>query len=159
MLAKQGPTTAAIAVRLAVLLALAGCVFGSSRAWAGEQRSSGAEGVSGVWTARIPDAFPRDVFTWRLHEDGTYEEDGADLETGQAIQQRLTGRWSLDGDHMTLRQDTIGYVFEGTLAGKRYLGTLFLGGRVVSAFCAAKGDDAPRRCDDGQSALLTLPGG
>jgi hypothetical protein len=43
-----------------------------------------AEGLDGVWTAIIPDAFPRYVYTWHLLADGTYREDGRDAATRAA---------------------------------------------------------------------------
>lgn len=45
-----------------------------------------------VWTAIIPDAFPRNVYVWRLLADGSYREDGRNAVTGVAVQLTLSGR-------------------------------------------------------------------
>jgi hypothetical protein len=82
-----------------------------------------------VWTAIIPDGFPRNVFTWRLSPDGAYEEDGRDTLTGKPIQTTLSGRWTVEGARMILRQDDIPYVFDGVVVGDHYSGTLYLRGR------------------------------
>jgi hypothetical protein len=100
-----------------------------------------------VWTATIPDGFPQNVYTWRLRPDGTYEEDGRDALTGKPIQTTLFGRWTVEGARMILRQDDIPYVFDGVVVGDRYSGTLYLRGRKVSRFCAAKGEAMPPPCE------------
>jgi hypothetical protein len=99
-----------------------------------------------VWTAVIPDAFPRYVYTWRMKADGTYREDGRDAATGTPIQPVLSGHWSREGPRMVLRQDNLPYVFDGVVLGNLYTGTLTLNGRAVSPFCAAKGEQAPQSC-------------
>jgi hypothetical protein len=101
----------------------------------------------GVWTVVIPESHPDYVYMWRLKTDDTYEEDGRDADTGTAIQPTLSGTWAADGARLTLRQNDIAFVFEGLIVGERYTGTLSLGGRDVSHFCAAKGTVAPERCD------------
>jgi hypothetical protein len=107
-----------------------------------------AEGPDGVvWTAIIPDAFPRYVYTWRMRSDGTYREDGRDALKGTPIQETLSGRWTMEGARMILRQQGIPYVFDGVVLGNVYTGTLYLNGRSNSRFCAAKGETAPERCD------------
>jgi hypothetical protein len=58
----------------------------------------------------------------------------------------LTGRWIAEGAQLTLTQDTLGFVFEGVVTGDAYSGTLYLGGRRVSHFCALKGKTAPEAC-------------
>ena len=107
-----------------------------------------AEGPDGVvWIAIIPDAFPRYVYTWRMRSDGTYREDGRDALKGTPIQETLSGRWTMEGARMILRQQGIPYVFDGVVLGNVYTGTLYLNGRSNSRFCAAKGETAPERCD------------
>jgi hypothetical protein len=100
-----------------------------------------------VWTAIIPDGFPRNVFTWRLSPDGAYEEDGRDAVTGKPIQTTLSGRWTVEGARMILRQDDIPYVFDGVVVGDHYSGTLYLRGRKVFRFCAVKGEAMPQPCE------------
>jgi len=100
-----------------------------------------------VWTAIIPDGFPRSVFTWRLRPDGAYEEDGRDVPTGKPIQTTLSGRWTVEGARMILRQDDIPYVFDGVVVGDHYSGSLYLRGRKVSRFCAVKGEAMPQPCE------------
>ena len=102
-----------------------------------------------VWTAIIPDAFPGYVYTWRMKSDGTYREDGRDA-TGTPIQSTLSGRWNSEAPRMVLRQQDLPYVFDGVVLGNLYTGTLYFNGLPVSRFCAAKGDEAPKRCDAGQ---------
>jgi hypothetical protein len=98
-----------------------------------------AEGPDGVvWTAIIPDAFPRYVYTWRMRSDGTYREDGRDALKGTPIQETLSGRWTMEGARMILRQQGIPYVFDGVVLENVYTGTLYLNGRSNSRFCAAK---------------------
>jgi hypothetical protein len=72
-------------------------------------RDAVAAADGAVWTAIIPDAFPRYVYTWRMSPDGSYREDGRDGARGRPIQATLSGHWSLDGARMTLRQE--GYPF------------------------------------------------
>ena len=100
-----------------------------------------------IWTAIIPDAFPRYVYTWHLKPDGTYREEGHDASTGAPIQTPLSGQWSREDARMILRQDDQPFVFDGVVLGNLYGGTLFLGGRAISRFCAARGEQAPHRCD------------
>jgi len=102
-----------------------------------------------TWTAIIPDAFPLHVYTWRINSDGTYREEGRDASSGKAIQETLSGRWNGDGARMVLRQQGLPYLFDGVVLGGLYTGTLYLDGRPVSRFCAAKGEIAPKRCSDG----------
>jgi hypothetical protein len=107
-------------------------------------RAASAPTAGEVWTVVIPEGFPQDIFTWRLKSDGTYEEDGREAASGQAIQPTYTGTWTVDaGGHMVLRQNEIAYIFDGVRIGDRYTGTLTLAGRRVSRFCAAKGATAP----------------
>lgn len=110
-----------------------------------------------VWTATIPDGFPRNVYTWRLRPDGIYEEDGRDALTGKPIQTTLSGRWTVEGARMMLRQDDIPYVFDGVVVGDRYSGTLYLRGLKVSRFCAAKGEAVPQPCEVEDHASAGLP--
>lgn len=118
-------------------------MFAIAAAPASAQRLSGQDQAAVVWTIIIPEGFPKDVFTWRLKPDGTYEEEGREVARGRPIQPTLTGRWTLEGSHMVLRQIGIPYVFDGTFDGEHYSGTLYLGGRPVSSFCAVKGALAP----------------
>jgi hypothetical protein len=103
-----------------------------------------------VWTAIIPDAFPRYVYTWHMKGDGTYREDGRDVATGTPIQSTLSGRWNSEAPRMVLRQQDLPYVFDGVVLGGLYTGTLYFNGHAISRFCAARGDEAPKRCDEGQ---------
>lgn len=103
--------------------------------------------ASTVWTAVIPGIFPRYVYTWRLLPDGRYLEDGRDGQDGPPVQPTLSGRWSRDGARLVLRQDGIGYVFDGVEAGASYSGILRLEGKAVSRFCARQGARAPIHCD------------
>jgi hypothetical protein len=107
-------------------------------------------GVAGSWTVLIPDAFPQFIYTWRIAADGSYDEDGRESTTGRRIQETLHGRWSVEGEKLILRQIGISYVFDGTLSGASYAGNLYLAGRPVSRFCAAKGETAPKRCSTGE---------
>ncbi len=108
---------------------------------------AGEPKAADIWTAIIPDAFPRYVYTWRLDADGRYREDGRDAATSMPIQPTLHGRWSRDGMRMILRQDDLPYVFDGVVLGNLYAGTLDLDGRFTSRFCAARGERPPRRCE------------
>jgi hypothetical protein len=119
-----------------------------------------ADAPEAVWTAIIPDAFPDYVYTWRFKPDGSYREDGRDAAKGTPIQPTLSGRWSRDGSHMLLKQSDLPYVFDGVVLGGLYTGTLYFGGRVASRFCAAKGEEAPTRCDTrpGVAAIGVLNG-
>jgi hypothetical protein len=101
-----------------------------------------------VWTVTIPEGFPGKLYTWRIKPDGTYDEDGRDALTGRPIQQTLSGRWTVEGGRMILRQSSIPFVFDGLVVGDRYSGTLYLRERRVSRFCAAKGETAPPRCEE-----------
>jgi hypothetical protein len=109
-------------------------------------RDAAAEADGAVWTAIIPDAFPRYVYTWRMSPDGSYREDGRDAASGRPIQATLSGHWRLDGARMILRQDGYPFVFDGVVVGNTYAGTLYLNDRSVSRFCAAKGEKPPGRC-------------
>jgi hypothetical protein len=110
-----------------------------------------------VWTAIIPDAYPRYVYTWRIRPDGTYREDGRDAAKGTAIQETLSGRWTIDGVRMILRQDGLPFVFDGVVLGDVYSGTLYLNGRTVSRFCAAKSERATERCGAGPGMAMMAP--
>jgi hypothetical protein len=81
------------------------------------------------------------LYVWRLKPDGTYTEDGRDAATGKPIQQTLSG-WIVEGARMILRQDTLGFVFDGTITGDQYSGILYLGTKTFSRFSATKGDAA-----------------
>jgi hypothetical protein len=110
--------------------------------------------ASTVWTALIPDAFPRYVYTWQLNADGTYLENGRDAATGRPIQSTLHGHWSRDGAQMILRQDGLPYVFDGVVLGNLYAGTMYFDGRSSSRFCAAKGELPPEGCNAGQGVAM-----
>jgi hypothetical protein len=94
----------------------------------------------------IPEAFPDFIFTWQIIADGSYDEDGHDSATKRSIQPTFHGRWALEGERLILRQTAYNYVFDGTLSGTSYAGSLYYEGRLVSRFCAAKGETAPKRC-------------
>ncbi|MGH6776508.1 MAG: hypothetical protein ACRECL_00635 [Bradyrhizobium sp.] len=99
-----------------------------------------------VWTAIIPDAFPRYVYRWQIRDDGTYREDGRDAATGTPIESTLSGHWRRKGLHLVLRQDDQRFVFDGVVVGSLYTGALYFNGRSISGFCAARGQQAPRHC-------------
>jgi len=99
-----------------------------------------------LWTTIIPDAFPRNIYTWHIRSDGSYREDGRDALNGSAVQATLSGRWRIEGARMVMRQQGIPYVFDGMVVGEVYGGTLYFDGRAVSRFCAAKGARAPSDC-------------
>jgi hypothetical protein len=101
-----------------------------------------------TWTAIIFDVFDGYAYTWRLRPDGTYTEDGKDIAEGFAIQSTQTGNWTRTGKRMVLKQDTGGYVFDGTIDGETYSGSLFQYGSFLSKFCAWKGTEIPAGCDD-----------
>ena len=105
------------------------------------------QGEDVAWTAIIPDAFPQDIYKWRLMADGAYTEDGFNRTTGATIQPTLSGRWTTKGTRMFLRQDGIHYVFDGKVVADPYEGTLYLGDERVSNFCALKGNAPPDNCD------------
>ena len=56
---------------------------------------------------------------------------------------------------MVLRQQDQPFVFDGVVLGSLYAGTLYFNGRAVSRFCAAKGDEAPKRCDAQPGVAMT----
>jgi hypothetical protein len=115
----------------------------------------GDEGEAGaVWTAIIPDAFPNYIYTWHMKGDGTYREDGRDAFRGMPIQRTLSGRWTREGPRMVLRQDDQPFVFDGTVLGNLYAGTLYFGGSARSRFCAARGETAPERCPAAPSVAM-----
>jgi len=101
-----------------------------------------------VWTAVIPKGFPGNAYTWHLQPGGTYTEDGLEVATGKVIQPTLSGQWRVAGRHMVLRQDGIGFVFDGNLVGDEYLGVLYLDGKRFAGFCAIKGEAPPQTCTD-----------
>jgi hypothetical protein len=109
-------------------------------------REAGTAADATVWTAIIPDAFPRYVYTWRMSPDGNYREDGRDGASGRPIQAMLSGHWSLDGARTMLRQEGYPFVFDGVVVGNSYSGMLYLDSRSFSRFCAAKGKKPPERC-------------
>lgn len=111
-------------------------------------RSAEQGAAAGVWTGIIPDGYPVFVYTWRLKTDGTYVEDGEHFLTKARVQPTLSGRWTVTGTHMTMTQDTVGFVFEGTLRDDRYYGMLYLKGGKYSRFCAIKGTVAPTSCEN-----------
>lgn len=111
------------------------------------------EPVAGVWTVVIPRAFPRYIYTWQLKPDGTYAEDGRDRDTDTPIQQTLTGRWTVEGVQMVLRQDGLKYVFKGLVVGNRYSGSLYLDAQLVSDFCAVRGKATVPSCKSGPELI------
>jgi hypothetical protein len=113
------------------------------------------DGVT-VWTAIIPDAFPRFVYTWRMKDDGSYREDGREVANGKPIQPTFAGHWSREGSRMLLKQDDQPFVFDGVVLGGLYTGTLYFRRRVYSRFCAAKGEAAPERCDTSPGVAMLV---
>jgi hypothetical protein len=99
-----------------------------------------------VWTAVIPQGFPRNIYTWHLKAIGAYSEDGRDALSGAPVQSTLTGHWRRAGGHMMLQQDGIDYRFEGDIVGDEYLGVVYLDGKRFSRFCALRGKMPPRTC-------------
>jgi hypothetical protein len=95
----------------------------------------------------IPSDRDQKVVVWTAIIDGAYEEDGRDAVTGKPIQTTLSGRWTVEGARMILRQDDIPYVFDGVVVGDHYSGTLYLRGRKVFRFCAVKGEAMPQPCE------------
>jgi hypothetical protein len=138
----------AIGIGFALLATLAVAATGGTRARPLDaQRDANVDQTQPVlWTAIIPEAFPRNIYTWRLWPDGHYDEDGHDRASGLPAQQTLTGRWTVDGARMVLRQDGNTFLFDGLIAGVRYAGTLYLQIRRASHFCALKGEAAPDNC-------------
>jgi len=128
------------------------CCFHASPSFSLEA-AEGPDGV--VWTAIIPDAFPRYVDTWRMRSDGTYREDGRGVVKGTAIQETLSGRWTVEGARMILRQQGQPFVFDGVVLGGIYAGTPYYNGRAASRFCAAKGERPPERCSTGPGVAMT----
>ena len=142
------PAGVRCAALLSILVAAISLAIGIGPAHAQEGASSSdAHPGFELWTVIIPEGFPRFIYTWRVKPDGTYGEDGRDAATGRPIQKTLSGRWTVDGARMVLRQDTLGFVFDGTVVGDRYAGTLYLGTRRVSRFCAARGEATPLDCE------------
>jgi hypothetical protein len=114
--------------------------LGSARAQ--ETCQTPEQGQETLWTVFIPDRFPGYTYFWRLKPDGTYAEDGRDTATGKPIQETLSGRWTVEGTRMILRQDILGFVFDGIITGDQYSGILYLGEETFSRFSATKGDAA-----------------
>jgi hypothetical protein len=146
---REAPMTSTLMQGLVLLAALVLGVAGDVVLAVAQQTSiqSDQDQKIVIWTATIPDAFPRNVYTWRLRPDGTYGEDGRDVLTGEPVQPTLSGRWTVDGTRMILRQDGIRYVFDGVVVGDRYSGTLYLGEQRMSRFCAVKGETVPQHCE------------
>lgn len=136
---KMGIVTALFRARPARAAILLACAL--------MQAAAPAWGADTTWTAIIARGFPGDVFTWHLKADGSYREDGREIATGASIQPTLTGRWTVFGDHMVLRQDGIDYVFDGVIGGDAYQGLLYLDGKPFARFCAVRGDNPPPDCD------------
>jgi hypothetical protein len=113
---------------------------------------------TGVWTVIIPDAFPNFIYSWRFKPDGTYREDGRDARTGKPVQETLSGHWTVDNAHVSLRQKDQPFVFEGILVQDRLSGTLYFNGRNYSRFCAVKGETAPKTCSEEGVASSASPG-
>ena len=114
---------------------------------AGPALAAPADTLLGEWTILIPDAFPGMVFTWRVKQDGTYQEDAQRGVSGRRAQPTMAGHWSIEDRHLVFTQDTQGFIFEGDISGNYYSGSLFLQGVEVSHFCALKGSESPGTCD------------
>jgi hypothetical protein len=130
--------------------------------WQGVQTSLAEEAEAGqdgaLWTAIIPDAFPRHVYTWHLLADGSYREDGREAATGRPIQSTLSGRWQRNGARMLLQQNDQTFVFDGAILGHIYVGTLYFRQRAISHFCAAEGEKPPLNCGAGPGVAAAAPG-
>lgn len=101
-----------------------------------------------VWTVVIDyPAFADYVYTWRLKRDGSYEEDGASIADGEAIQRTQHGAWTREGSRMVLTQAYDAYRFEGVVRGGQYSGDFYSGPMLLSKFCAWKGRELPASCD------------
>jgi hypothetical protein len=144
-------------VRVFFIVIFLGAVLGGLCADAMWGRETSAAEAGTVWTAIIPYAFPRYIYTWHLNADGSYAEDGRDAATGRPIQSTLHGRWSSDGAQLILRQDGLPYVFDGVVVGNLYSGTMTFDGRSSSRFCAAKGEQPPEHCGPPQGVALAVP--
>ncbi len=108
-----------------------------------------AQRAGETWTVVIDrGAFSSFAYTWRLKEDGTYEEDGFDTLSRAPIQQMVTGRWSARDGRLVLRQDFAGFVFDGRVTGEQYTGTFYQDRTPLAKFCAWKGSEVPAGCDD-----------
>jgi hypothetical protein len=129
------------------------CGLPAQRGVAVESREA-ADEAGAIWTAIIPDAFPGYIYTWHMNGDGIYREDGRDSRTSRPIQPTLSGRWSREGPHMVLRQDSLPFVFDGVVLGNLYSGTLYFDGRSRSRFCAIRGEKVPERCDTAPSVAM-----
>ena len=104
--------------------------------------------AEGVWSVVIPNAFPGQVFTWRVAADGSYNEDARSIRSGARMQNTVSGRWDLQGVHLVFRQTDENYVFDGTVAGGCYIGRVTLQGKDISSFTARKrGRSGTDRCD------------
>jgi hypothetical protein len=130
--------------RLLGLLMLCALLCNPAQGGRAGQADDGEAGA--VWTAIIPDAFPNYIYTWHMRGDGSYREDGRDAARGKPIQPTLSGRWSREGPHMTLRQDDQPYLFDGVVLGNLYAGTLYFGDNARSRFCAIRGEAPPEHC-------------
>jgi hypothetical protein len=108
-----------------------------------------AQQAGETWTAVIDRGmFSGDFYTWRLKKDGAYEEDGRDIRTGASIQQMVTGTWSAKGQRLVLRQDSLGFVFDGVVNGSQYSGTFYQDDTPLAKFCAWKGKQIPTGCGE-----------
>lgn len=130
-----------IAVSVALAVAISG---GTARA---DDVGPQSERPAVVWTAVIPEGFPRYVYTWRLMPDGTYKEDGRQAQTGKPVQPTLSGHWTREGERRILRQDGMNFMFDGVIVGDQYTGALYGGGRRLSRFCAVRGETALPHCE------------
>lgn len=138
---QRRPTASRYIALLSLLIAATAFVANLGSARAQDTCQAPEQGQETLWTVVIPEGFPRYIYVWRLKPDGTYAEDGRDAATG--IQRTLSGRWTVEGTRMILRQDTLGFVFDGIISGDQCSGMLYRGLRTFSPFVATKSAGPP----------------
>jgi hypothetical protein len=143
---QRRPEASRYLAMLSLLIAAIAFIANPGSARAQETCREPGQSQETLWTVVIPDRFPGYIYIWRLKPDGTYAEDGRDAATGKPIQRTLSGRWTVEGERMILRQDTLGFVFDGMITGDQYSGMLYLDTKAYSRFSATKGDAARPPC-------------
>jgi hypothetical protein len=100
------------------------------------------QGQETLWTVVIPDGFLGTPMFGGSNLMGPTLKMAATMPRENQFNERCRGRWTIEGARMILRQDTLGFVFDGIIAGDQYSGTLYLGTRPHSRFSATKGDNS-----------------
>ncbi len=134
-----------ILTRLLTALALVFAAGMLAAAPSTAQDAPQAIGITGTWSVVIPQAFPLHVFTWQVANDGTYQEDGRSALTAQRTQ--VFGRWTLQGVHVVMTQNTEGFVFDGTVSGGCFIGRMTHNGKNISSFTARRRGSTVRDCN------------